>query len=300
MKRHVIFTLALCCATAGQVQAAPATVFEGKKEILYLDSWGQPDRWSPAECTVMSSKDRQADGRPTIHVHMPIDHFAGEKKYPIGWPRLGLRPKVLHEQDWTHFEHFEFSVYTEMTRAKPPKTPVTLILYCPDRHRSWSRRLGELRLNEWVQFSLPISQMKYVESVREVKFSISESSYNHGEQLHFYIGGFRFVRSAECEIASFDVKSKAVYQGQPSIQVQIDVLGVPKGISRAVPFTIRRDKKVVRKEALPVHRGRYLLDVDISELKLPPGTYHLVAFEDEPDKAKSGLFRVVASPWKED
>ena len=165
--------IALCLPLLAQ--GAPKTVFEGRKEILYADDWGSPKRWGPAECTVTASKDRLADGRPTVHMHIPVDYFAGEKKYPIGWPRMGLTPMAPWEKDWTNFDTIEFSIYTESTRTKLPKTPLSLGLYCPDRSRSLSRPLNELKLNEWVHFSLPISRMKYVESVREVKFSISES-----------------------------------------------------------------------------------------------------------------------------
>jgi len=299
MKERVAFVVTLCCSVSLFAQGMPKTVYEGKNEVLYLDDWASPKRWRPAECTVTAAKKHVADGRPTLHMHVPVDHHAGEKKYPIGWPRMDLPMRQPWEKDWTNFEQFEFSVYTEMSRKKPPKTPITLILYCPDRNRAWSRRLGELKLNEWVKFSLPVSQMRYVEGVATVKFSTSESSYDHGDQLHFYIGGFRFVRSAECQVANLKIKNAAVFQGQPTIDVEIDVLGVPKGISRAVPFTIRQGDAIIRHEQLPVRRGRYVLPIDISELKLAPGTYALVAFEGDEEKTKSGAFRVVGSPWKE-
>ena len=294
----VVVSIVFCQVALAQV--AGRTVFEGKKEVLYLDHWATPSRWSPAECTVTAATEQLANGRPTLHVHVPVDHYAGEKKYPVGWPRMGLYPSALCERDWTRFEHFELMVYTEMSRDKIPKTPITLILYCPDRSRAWSRTLGELKLNEWVKFSLPISKMRYVEGVARVAFSVSESNYKHGDQLDFYIGGFRFVRSSECEIADLRPAASAVFQGQPAVDVEIDVLGVPKGVSRAVPFTIRRGEAVIRRESLPVHRGRYTLSIDIAELRLTPGTYTVAAFEGDREKTRSATFRVVASPWKEE
>ena len=288
------------CVVSCQAALAQKTVFEGKKEVLYLDQWASPGRWSPAECTVAAATQRLADGRPTLHVHVPVDHHAGEKKYPVGWPRMSLYPNALHEKDWTRFEHFELMVYTEMSRDTIPKTPITLILYCPDRSRAWSRTLGELELNQWVKLPLPISRMRYVEGVARVALSVSESNYKHGDQLDFYVGGFRFVRSSECEIAELRAGTSAVFQGQPAVDVEIDVLGVPKGVSRAVPFTIRRGDTVIRRESLPVHRGRYTLSIDLAELRLTPATYTIVAFEGDREKMKSTAFRVVASPWKEE
>jgi len=300
MRNHLRVVVCVVSCQVALAQAAGRTVFEGKKEVLYLDHWAAPSRWSPAECTVAIAAKQLANGRPTLHVHVPVDHYAGEKKYPVGWPRMGLHPKALYERDWTRFEHFEFMVYTEMSRDKIPKTPITLILYCPDRSRVWSRTLGELKLSQWVKFSLPISRMRYVEGVAKVAFSVSESNYKHGDQLDFYIGGFRFVRSSECEIASLRPGASAVFQGQPAVDVEIDVLGVPKGVSRAVPLTIRQGEAAIRRESLPVHRGRYTLSIDIAELRLTPGTYTIVAFEGERDKEKSATFRVVTSPWKEE
>jgi len=299
MQKLMIVVFVLAGSIGSRCEAVPKTVFEGKNEIVYLDSWGSPSRWHTAECTVSASSDRLARGRPTLHVHVPVDYYAGEKKYPIGWPRTWMQTSDPWEKDWTTFEHFEFMVYTRMSREKLPKTPITLIVYCPDRSRSWSRRLRELKLNAWVSFSLPISKMRYVDGVASVKFSVSESSYRHGDQLDFYIGGFRFVRSLECRLNTMRIKNAVVFQGQPTLDVEVDVLGVPKGISRAVPFTIRRGDTVIRRESLPVRRGSYAMAIDISELKLAPGTYTLAAFEGEKDKEKVGTFRVVGSPWKE-
>ena len=51
-------------------------------------------RWNPAECTVVQA------GK-AMTVNMPIDHKAGEKKYPIGWPRLYLEKITPAEKDWS-------------------------------------------------------------------------------------------------------------------------------------------------------------------------------------------------------
>ena len=298
MSRAVLAAFVLGCAAAVLAQGMPKTVLEGKREVLPLDPWASPAGWGRAECSVRAAKKRLANGRPTLHMHVPIDHFAGEKRYPIGWPRIGMNMKLPWEKDWTGFEHFEFMVYTETSRDKLPKTPVTLILYCPTRHRAWHRSLHELRKGQWVKFSLPIARMRYVEGVARMQFSISESNYKHGDQVHFYIGGFRFVRSTECRLADLAIRNPALFQGQPTLGVEIEVEGVPKSISRAVPFTIRRGETVVRQESLPVHRGRYTLPIDISELKLAPGAYTLEAFAEDAGRRRSGTFRVVASPWK--
>jgi len=299
MRTAVIAAIAAVQIARGSVGSTPQTVFEGKNEVLYLDQWAAPNRWRPAECTVAASKERVAEGRPTLHLHIPIDHHGGEKKYPVGWPRMDLGTRELWEKDWTNFDRLEFAVYTTSSRTALPKTPISLLLYCPNKQRAWHRPLRELKLDQWVKYSMPVSRMPHVDDVATVKFSVSESQYKHGDQVDFYIGAFRFVRSAECELAELKIKTTAIFQGRGTLDVEVDVLGVPKGLSRAVSFTIRQDQTVIRQENLPVHRGRYVLEVDVSELRLGPGTYSLVAFEGEKDREKSGTFRVVASPWKE-
>ena len=295
-----VCVVVVCCPLMLLAQATPKTVFEGKREALYADSWASPQRWVPAECTVKASKEHVANARPTLHMHVPVDHHAGEKNYPIGWPRMGLHPREPWEKDWTSFERFEFMVYVETSRDRLPNTPITLILYCPDRNRQWSRVLRELKVNQWVDFSLPIAPMGYADRVARVAFAISESNYKHGDQLHFYIGAFRFVRWTECRLNQLAISNAVLFEGQATLDVDIEVEGVPRNTSRAVPFTIRRGKALIREQSLPVHRGRYTLPFDISKLKLPPDTYTLEAFADDADRARSATFRVVANPWKQE
>ena len=40
-------------------------------------------RWKPDECTVVQS------GSAMV-INMPVDHKAGQKDFPVGWPRLYL------------------------------------------------------------------------------------------------------------------------------------------------------------------------------------------------------------------
>ena len=117
--------------------------------------------------------------------------------------------------------------------------------------------------------------------------------------LDFSIGAFRLVRSAEVGLGDFKMKTPVVFSGQPALRVEMEVVGPPKGMSRGLPMTIRRGRDVVRREMLPIRRGRRVLEIDISELKLAPGKYTLVAFERDPKRRKSAAFRVVESPWKE-
>lgn len=285
---------AACCAASGA-----EIVVEGKHEVLHLDGLADPSRWGPSECTVEVSNDLRAEGRPTLHLHIPVDHFAGEKKYPIGWPRLYLNLKRSTEAGWELFERFEFMVYATMSRPTPPKSIINLQIHCPDRHRALNRNLEEIRLSEWVRISIPTRRINNVEAVRVLGLNISESSYKHGDKLDFHFGAFRLVRSAEFNLASLAVRNKALFHGQPTLKAEVEVGGPPLKIARALPLTIRLGKQVVRTESLPVKPGLQTLLIDIHELKLAPGDYTLAAFDDDPNRRKSDTFRVVETPWKQ-
>ncbi|NCO32604.1 MAG: hypothetical protein GW893_01870 [Armatimonadetes bacterium] len=289
--------LTITCASSF-AQELPQTVIDGKKEILYLDHWADPANWRPAECAVSVSDKKSPNGRPVVHMHVPVDHQGGELKYPIGWPRMDLLAQTPWERDWTSYDQLEFSVYTEMYRPSLPKTPIALLVYCPDKNRVWQRDLRELKLGEWVAFSFPITKMQYVDNVNVVKLSTSESNYRDKDKVDFHFSGFRLVRSTECRVSELKILTPVLYRDQTSLQVEMSVVGIPEKISRGVPFSLRDPKELLRLETLPVKRGQQVLNIDVSELKLVPGEYTLTAFEQEPERKLSIPFRVVNTPWE--
>ena len=76
MKKELL-TVLLGTAAWLNLSAAPAE----KTEVLPMDGFAVPARWSPAESSVTLAKEK-INGRPTIKWVAPIDHFAGEKKVP--------------------------------------------------------------------------------------------------------------------------------------------------------------------------------------------------------------------------
>jgi len=280
-------------------QASTSMVIEGRQEVLYLDGIGNPARWAPAECTVTSAPpSRRAGGRPTLHMHIPVDYHAGEKKYPIGWPRMYCTLVRPDETRWTEYDRFEFLVYAEMNRPKPPSRPLTFQMHCPDRRTGYTRELSEIRLGQWVRISIPTADKPNLARITRLGFNISESNYRDGDVLDFYIGGFRLVRSTECRITGMQILTPAVFRGAPVVAVQVDVEGPPARLHRGVPFTIRRGSTLIRKETLPVHRGRNRLNIEIDELDLPPGEYTLTAFEGDSERQRRVSFKIAPSPWE--
>ena len=290
--------LVLCLGPAVLAAGAPDVVIEGKQEVAHLDGLANPKRWGPSECTVTASKDLKANDRPTVHVHMSVDHHGGEKKYPIGWPRMYLKLKRPAETDWSQFERFEFMFQAKMSRDKPPGRVAAFQVQCPDRQHVTYHWFQKIELGKWLTVSIPVAKIKDVPKLARLGFNISESSYKHGDKLDFYLGGFRLVRSADFGVKAMKLAGKAVFQGQPKLKLSLTVTGPPAKISRGVPFALRQGDRTLRKETLPVTVGVQTMQIDISELKLKPGTYQLVAFEDKPGQRKAVEFRVVATPWE--
>ena len=282
-----------CGVASGQTVA-----YEGKDEVLYLDDLANPVRWAPSECTVEPSTDRQAGGRPTLRLHIAVDHHGGEAKYPIGWPRMYCKLRKPAETQWFAYDRLELEVFAEMSRAASPTQALTFQVQCPSKPRVFYHHFDKTRLGEWIRVVIPTSGIPNVEDVANLGFNISESSYHDKDVLDFTIGGFRLVRSAECGLTSMTVKSPVVFRGRPALPVELVVVGPPEHVSRGIPFTLRCSARVVRVETLPVRRGRQTLAVDVSELGLHPGEYSLVAFAEDEARRRTGAFRVVETPWK--
>jgi len=272
---------------------------EGKLEILHLDGLADPARWGPAECAVKASETLRAEGRPTLHFHIPVDHHGGEKNYPIGWPRMYLELKKPDETSWAEFERFEFLIHAAMSRRAPPRKVLNLQIHCPDKQNALHRNLEEIRLGQWVRVSLPIRSINGVEQVARLGFNISESDYRDGDVLDFCIGGFRLARAAEFGLASLRVTAPVVYRDRPRLSVEVEAVGPPGEVARGLPLAVYRDKRLVHRETLPVRRGVQTLGLTLGKAKLEVGRYTLVAFDEAPEQRVEAVFRVVESPWEE-
>ncbi len=278
--------------------AEPKTVRVGTDEVLWLDGLADPNRWGPAECTVSAERKLTAEGRPTLHMHIPVDHHGGEKAYPIGWPRMYLNLKP-GEKEWGAYERFEFDIHARMTREKPPKKVLSLQVHCPAKPHVYRRNLEEIRLGKWVRVAIPVREIRRVAEVARLGLNISESDYRHGETLDFRVGGFRLVRAAEFGVAGIEARTRIVYQDRPALVLRVEAVGPPSEKAADVPLAVRRDDKTVHTRTVKLLRGVHRLRLDLSDAKLAPGRYRVVAFPEAAARRKAAAFRVVESPWQE-
>lgn len=289
--------VAVCLVIGALAGDQPEVV--GKEEILYLDQFALPARWAPAEATVDAAEEPTPGGRRALRLHIPVDHHAGEEKYPIGWPRMYAELQRPAETGWADWDRFEFDIHSTMSVGQLPKSPLTFQILCPDRHQNNVFNLDQLELGKWVTVSLPASGLKHLPELARLGFNISESSYADKVVLDFRIGGFRLIRSAECALAAMAIQTPVVYRDAAELRVELDVVGPPDNVSRGIPFELRQGETLLRRETLPARRGKRLVGIEIGELKLAPGDYALTAFPGDPERQRQGTFRVVPSPWED-
>lgn len=146
-------------------------------------------RWKPDECTVVQS------GSAMV-INMPVDHKAGQKDFPIGWPRLYLYKLTPAEQDWSNAKAVSFNIKLEFTgtsakqpiffqvRTQESKTAKVVTNMLP---------LPALVNNKTTAVTLPLDKVKGLKNVVILGFNINEVQYKHGENVKFTVSDFKLI-----------------------------------------------------------------------------------------------------------
>jgi len=296
-----IMTLAVVLAACGAVEARAQEqnkpALEGAREVLYLNDLANPDRWSPTDCMVAQSAEPKVAGRPTLCLHMDVGASNGEEGGPSGRPRISLALQKPGETAWAEYETLEFMLMARMSRAVAPKDVLMFRVSCPDRSHTYNHNFPNIKLGEWIPVTIPVADIPNIQELAGIAFSVPEGNYASGDKVDFYISSFRLARSTELGLRRLVVKTPVVYQGVGKLEVDMDVLGPKAKAAAGLPIAVCQGGKVIRRETLPVVPARQTRFIDLRELKLQPGNYALVAFEDDPARKISGDFRVVESPW---
>ncbi len=268
------------CAVLVETCAAPSS------ELLLLDSLLAPERWVTAECTVSSDLD-DVNNQPLLHLQIPVDHQAGEIKYPIGWPRITLKTRV-DESQWFNYDSLSFAIYTQVSRPEMSKIPISLAIYCASQ--SYLENISA-KHGEWLEITIPLDKLPAPGIVTGLRFSISESNYQHLDVLDFKIGKFRLLRNANCEVSELSLGSPQGNNGL-YLPVTLKVTDVSSDTPRGVPMQISQNALILRRETLPVKRGDFSFLMDLSELQLAPGKYTLTIFPGQDSKSLTRDFEL--------
>ena len=204
-----VLALFLTSILGGRAWAQPAT--KPAEPVRRLDSLAVPNRWRPSAMTLDIAKLPLATRRPTLHVHIDVDH-ENPVDQPIGWPRMYLNFK-REEMKWAEFDRFEFQVLGRSTRPERKSMSASFQVMCPNKSTGADVSIQIPKLETWTRVSIPIKSIRRLDKLGSLLFYIAEKQYEHGEKLDFFLGDFRLVGAASP--AQVDA-SKPELLGQPS------------------------------------------------------------------------------------
>ena len=268
---------------------------EAPVEYRALDGLSDPKRWSPSECEAAASP-RTFWAHPALRMHIPVDFFAGEKQYPIGWPRMYLNLKA-DEQAWQLYDRFEFQLFTESSRTNLPKRPLMFHVYGPQEQKKLFP-LDLATLGTSAVFTVNIADLDITGRVARLGFNINEADYADKDVIDFHIGGFRLARATVAQVTELKAGTPALFRDSRVLPVELVVEGPPEKLASGLSFQLRKGDLVAFAQTLPVTRGRQTLYLPLAEANLDPGTYSLVVCPDSPDLRKEVSVTVTSSPWQ--
>ena len=276
--------------TSAALAADPAM----EKRVLF--GAGSAKQWSPAESTIAASDARTREGRPALHWHVTVDHYVGEPKYPIGWPRISSSLREPAERDWTGWDYLEMWVYADTSRPALPREAVGMAIYTPDKASAVNRTLSELVKGQWVRVRIPLTQVPRHQDVRMVQLNISESRYRHGDTLDVYIDEIALLRYARPTLLEFAAEEAVAFADARQVAVRFNLAGVKAGDAAEVVCELRQAGQAVATSKTKVMRGPHRVVLDLAKGNLPAGEYEIVARIAGGDEAKAPV-RLVESPW---
>lgn len=264
-------------------------------EYRPLDGFADPKRWDPSECELACSP-HTAWEHPALRMRIPVDFHAGEKQYPIGWPRMYLNVKP-DEQGWQDFDRLEFQLFTESSRASLPKRPLNFHLYDAQGQKKLIS-LDMVALGAWRTFTLNLSDLGLTGEVTRLGFNINEADYADKDLVDFHLGGFRLARATVAQVTEFRAAAPALFRDSRVLPVELVAEGPTDKLAAGVPFQLRCGDRVALAMTLPVARGRQTLYLPLAGADLTPGAYTLAVCPDDPALRMETTVLLMSSPWK--
>ncbi len=272
-------------------QAQPLSA-QPRIERLVLADGESVDGWSVTEGTLEPSSVRARSGRSLLF-HILVDWHGGEAAYPIGWPRCWF--KVPEEaRDWTRWERLRFWIYADTSRDELPDTPLSLLLTTVGPRSNWSRDLP-LKKGRWIEFVFPLDDLPGADTVRELKFSISESRYRDKDIVDFYIDDLELIRYTQPTVTGLQALASVCFTDEPALPLMVELLGLAPGKTAPVNLSLRRHGKPVAQGKAQVPAGRNRVSMSLPA-GLTPGEYTVHA--EAGGQVLSAPVRLVDSPWQ--
>lgn len=253
--------------------------------------------WSVEECTLEKSTAQTVQGRPALRWHVPVDHYAGEKKYPIGWPRITYYLKTPEMCDWSAWDFLVFRVYTDTSREKLPLEPAGFSLNVPDKHSQFAKRLNELKKGAWTDYRIPLAEIPNRHEVRQMQFHVSEANYKHGDTVDFYIDGLFLERYTQPLVQDFACESSVLFSDVKYVPVRFHLLGVKPGTEIPIQCEFQQDGKTLARTSATARPGIQRLSLRLEQAALKAGNYTLILRPANSSQTATAGVQIVASPW---
>lgn len=278
--------MALCLLFSNVSAADPGDV-----ERWVLIDGRSLGEWTAAESTLSLGT---AKGEDAFLFYVPVDWTAGERDYPVGWPRIHMR--IPDERaDWRRWEQLRLRVYAPAEGDPLPVDPIGVSLGTGDHHSSWGRNATELRRGDWMEFVFDLSDVPDADRVHSVVVFISESDYRHGDTLRFYVSKLELVRWLTPTLVGLESVPGVAFADAAAVPFGVKMLGVGSGTAE-IEIALKRGATTVSQTTARVVQGTTVVTLPLPSTARP-GEYTLVARAGT--KELSHPMRLVASPWQE-
>ena len=270
---------------------------EPPMESLVLADGDGGSEWHTAEATMRPDATHALEGR-AMRFHIDVNHKTGQPDYPIGWPRTYMSMQK-DARDWRKWDFVEFWLYADTPRENFPSTPLGFIVRSPDKPNSYHRTVHEAQKGEWTRVRVPTSEMPNPADCGAVQFFISESSYNHGDVLDFWIDGLALVRYAEPTVISMRPLAQVPHADTDIVRIEVGMTGLEEGQTVELLARLARDGKTVRRSVALLRSGIQTVPLELNG-NLDAGCYELQARIAGSQRTVTETIRVISSPWKEE
>jgi hypothetical protein len=188
---NVIFSCLLCVSS----------VFAGQDSLL-VEGFENLDGWKTGgqkEISFDLSDEHVKEGQHSMHLHVEIDHEHADAekkpKYLMGWPSVTklYEPSI----DLSSYDFLEFDIYFESERHLDPDFAINTIIKDSKGRTFYRTTFIDLRDRKWAHEKLCIRDIKAAGDFGDLHFFLSESVYDHGDVIDFYIDNLRATRASD-------------------------------------------------------------------------------------------------------
>jgi len=138
-------------------------------------------------------------GKRSLNFHVEIDHQNAEAvkkvKYPMGWPSITKEygPPI----DVSDYDFLEFDIYFASKRGVDPDFALHITIRDSKGRGIYGTTLIDLRHGKWAHVKLCIRDVPAAKGFANLHFYLSESVYDHGDVVDFYIDNLRATKAAD-------------------------------------------------------------------------------------------------------